>query len=57
MESSVYLSGGSGKPKEQINNTPHRIEYIENDICLHTVMSVRIAYPCSLKSPNFLDKD
>lgn len=24
----------------QINNTPHRIEYIENDICLYAVMSV-----------------
>lgn len=27
----------------QINNTPHRIEYIENDICLYTVMSVALS--------------
>lgn len=27
MESSAYLSGGSGKPKEQINNTPHLYRY------------------------------
>ena len=27
VESSAYLSGGSGKPKEQINNTPHLYRY------------------------------
>lgn len=27
----------------QINNTPHRIVYIENDICLYTVMSVALS--------------
>jgi len=27
----------------QINNTPHRIEYIENDICLYAVMSVALS--------------
>lgn len=28
VEFNVYLSGGSGKPKEQINNTPHLYEYV-----------------------------
>lgn len=39
-----------GIARKQINNTPHRIVHIENDICLYTVMSVCIAYPCLLKN-------
>lgn len=35
---------------KQINNTPHRISIYQNDICLYTVMSVCIAYPCLLKN-------
>ena len=50
VELFVYLPRGSGIPNVQINNTPHRIVYIENDICLYTVMSVCIAYPCLLKN-------
>ena len=39
-----------GVARKQINNTPHRISIYQNDICLYTVMSVCIAYPCLLKN-------
>lgn len=43
VELFVYLREGCGMTYVQINNTPHRIEYIENDICLYTVMSVALS--------------